>query len=547
MPYYFSLQYSAIQAAVLRHDRLWSMAGISLALSTLNEITLPSLAEKHGGTPLVAGGGKFTASFDSQSAAASARHDMVRAIATAFPMLEFQYSDAPKEAKTLHEALNHGGENGLVTNLNEQKQRLRGSALTFNPHLKVCEECGTYPAAVKKVFKMETENKASKTKTIRICAYCDRAMDTSKIEIKSILDKEEEALTTIERIYRRYYSQTHIPVGIKIPRDFKDMVAGSGDNASGGPQERSDQPRTGRMAVWFSDINSMNDKVPIWLGQEQEREIIKTFNRVKQVYINFTAAALRKTFPQPEGDHLPFRIIVAGGDDLCIVMAEKYVLDFATNLSAALKRQIGEVNKDDNHPLNPGWLAKQKAEYDLKHANAEKSQPPKPYSFGAAFVVTGIHTPFARIHQLGEELMSTAKHETNREANSINWRIMAEEDAASEDLLDFERPVFIDEKIIKVYDNPWSKLTFKEYLDHKKELETISGSHRFQIVDQMIKYKDRPDQLTRQVKILNSAETGKSFDKLFNPPFYESDVLKPGRIATVFELMSIAGNEEKRA
>ena len=34
-----------------------------------------------------------------------------------------------------------------------------------------------------------------------------------------------------------------------------------------------------------------------------------------------------------EGKYLPFRIIIAGGDDLCIVMSEKYILNFAINYS----------------------------------------------------------------------------------------------------------------------------------------------------------------------------------------------------------------------
>lgn len=65
MYHYFSLQYSAIQKTILRHDRLWSMSGISMVLSELNEIILPRISEQEGnGTVLVAGGGKFTARFD---------------------------------------------------------------------------------------------------------------------------------------------------------------------------------------------------------------------------------------------------------------------------------------------------------------------------------------------------------------------------------------------------------------------------------------------------------------------------------------------------
>lgn len=64
MPYYFSLQYSAIQKTIMRHNRLWSIAGISHGLAHLNEVTLPTIIKNHSGDVLVAGGGKFMARFD---------------------------------------------------------------------------------------------------------------------------------------------------------------------------------------------------------------------------------------------------------------------------------------------------------------------------------------------------------------------------------------------------------------------------------------------------------------------------------------------------
>ncbi len=57
--HYFSLQYSAIQKTALRHDRLWSIAGISQILSVMNELELPKITEDNGGDVLVAGGGEI--------------------------------------------------------------------------------------------------------------------------------------------------------------------------------------------------------------------------------------------------------------------------------------------------------------------------------------------------------------------------------------------------------------------------------------------------------------------------------------------------------
>ena len=67
---------------------------------------------------------------------------------------------------------------------------------------------------------------------------------------------------------------------------------------------------------------------------------------------NTITKALKKTFPNPQGEFLPFRLIVAGGDDLCIVMDESYILDFAGNISAALHQQLDSLSSENSdHPL----------------------------------------------------------------------------------------------------------------------------------------------------------------------------------------------------
>lgn len=525
MFFYLSLQYSAIQAAVLRHGRLWSMAGISLALAELNEIILPEIAQAHGGKALVAGGGKFTARFKTETEARQAGKEIVKAVATHFPMLEYQYSARTYQAATLKKALNLDDSDedaGLVSELNEKKRRFRGGGLSFNPHFRLCDECSTYPAIA--------ENYLAGDK-VHLCTYCDAAKSYAAIEVKSILHKDEDTLTTIERIYRKYFMDAGIPPELKIPLDFSDMVSPGNKNGETGSSESR-----GRMAVWFSDINNMNDKVPIWINQDEDK-IIPTFKRVSEIYVNITANALTKTFKNTSQPNLPFRIIIAGGDDLCIVMAEKHVIDFTLNLSAALNDEIKAVNQHADHPLNYEWLKNRKADYDQQPGTDTASQAPKPYSFGAAFIVTAIHTPFAQIHEVGESLMGAAKNQTDRQGNSVNWRIMAEEHAVSDALLTFDRPVFID-KSPTSSQGP-SSMTFQEYVTQCADLDSVSGSHRFQIISKMIDCHENPAELTRQLQLLDSAETGKSFGKLFSPPFYENGLLNAKRIATAFELMGI--------
>jgi len=146
MNYYLSLQYSAIQKTVLRHDRLWSIAGISNMLARLNEIDMPSIAENHGGKAIVAGGGKFTARFPDQGKADEARRECVKKLSTTLPMLEFQVSEKSWSGESFNKLANDSNSpNPVIMELNEQKRAFRGYAVSFNPHMKLCEECGEYP------------------------------------------------------------------------------------------------------------------------------------------------------------------------------------------------------------------------------------------------------------------------------------------------------------------------------------------------------------------------------------------------------------------
>ncbi len=140
--YYFSLQYSANQKTVLRHNRLWSIAGISQGLAWLNEIEFFRIAQEiHGGKVLVAGGGKFTAKFTDKNKAQAAKQAIVKLLACSFPMLEFQQAEIV-EAADFAEAK----QKGILEQLGEQKRRFRGYGTSYLPHLAVCGECGEYSA-----------------------------------------------------------------------------------------------------------------------------------------------------------------------------------------------------------------------------------------------------------------------------------------------------------------------------------------------------------------------------------------------------------------
>jgi hypothetical protein len=528
--YYFSLQYSAIQKIVLRHNRLWSIAGISQDLARLNEIDFLDIANRHGGKALVAGGGKLTCRFDSDRQARSARSEIIKTLAIRFPMLEFQASDivaAPTFAGAKEE-------HGIIEQLAEKKMCFRGHGYSYLPHLAVCEECGEYPA----------ESRFKLPDGARICRTCHQAKSNAKIHH----DYPETigSLTTLERIYSEYMKKVKDAAGLNPVKNFDDLFQGNGQRDTG--------EKKLRLAVWFSDLNNMNQKVPVWLARPED-EILPIFTKVKDANIDIVADALAMTFCSPK-KMLPFRLVVAGGDDLCIVMPENYILDFTFHLHCKVNQKISCLdNKEENNPLSRKWL-EQHARDGERAADGDIG----PYSFGGSFVVASRHTPFRRIHEIGEALMKTAKEDSQRQADSVNWRVMAGEEAVS-DLLDFERPLAIgkDQRETLAPDNPVGQhLSFEEYLDLRRKFSTgknnISSSHRFAIISRLIELKAREaeDEFEDWLKHYDSGEAVKSFSGLLTEPRLRAGEsaegrLLPARVATLFELLGIQhGNNHQR-
>jgi hypothetical protein len=554
MNYYFSVQYSAIQKTVLRHNRLWSMAGISQGLSRLNEIEMERIAHDHSGTTMVAGGGKFTAFFNNPNQTEQAKKAIVQELASRFPMLEFQAS-AVISAKRFQSSLtqeekDNGAKDdsakgqGIIDKLNNGKRCFRGYGTSFLPHLAVCEECGEFPA----------ESGYNLDKKI-LCRSCYEAKTAATINFKA-LDSASSPQTTLEKIYSAYLKQVRVATSCDPLLDFTDLFpAKSGDTG---------KEAGGRMAVWLSDLNNMNQKVPIWLAQNEDN-ILATFNQVKEVNIEIVALALARTFTEEvvkNRAHLPFRLVVAGGDDLCLVMAEEHILTFAEEMDRAVREKIDKLGS--SHYLSMDWLQKNDKRKPVK--DGTKPDPIGPYSFGAAFVVTSTHTPFQRIHELGEALMKEAKEKTHRLGNSVNWRIMAEGEAISDNLLPFERPLFIArEELAAAQKSPKAKehpegfqgLSLADYLQLRKDFHGISSSHRFALIAKLIELRDREPEFENWLKRFDSGERPKDFSGLLLDPRLRQGgqadgSLVPARIATLFELLAIKDrpkqgktNEEK--
>lgn len=352
-------------------------------------------------------------------------------------------------------------------------------------------------------------------------------MGKSKNAYNKGSEKDLPQETTLAKIYREYFSGVYGEDDWpRIPLDFNDLSShrNKPDQENAGEEKK-------RMAVWFSDLNNMNDKVPIWFDQKDE-DIIETFRAVKEVNINIIVNALCRTFKKSNKriEYIPFRVIVAGGDDLRIVMDEPFILDFVVNLSESLHEKINNLGED--HPLHVKWLE--------QHKKIEKVI--KPYSFGGSFIVTAIHAPFRKIHDLCEDLMSHAKEKTNRYDNSVAWRILSEGEKESPGPLKAENPLFID----KAIPDDVSLRSFSDYLSLAEKHRSISATHRYQIIDKIAHVPKT--ELEKTFIRMAAKGTDKDFTAILSEPKFRNAEKKllTERIVTLFELMGIAQNNREK-
>lgn len=525
--HFFSMSFSGIQKSVLRHDRLWSIAGMSQILSRLNEIILPRIATDCGAKVFVAGGGKFTARFDDPVNAGRAREQAIKAVATTLPMLEFQASPivlGPCFADVRSE---------LIGELSAQKTRYRGYAASFNPHMRLCDECGEYPAVER--FQGKSH----------VCSCCALAYATrNELDLGSISKADSRLLTSIQRVYLAFMTglaEQHRSE-ILIPANFENLFGHRSDVGQAQPGNGEHK----RMAVWFSDLNNMNTKVQVWLSRPED-EVGEIFSQVKQQNIDLIGRALRATFlnqvkaacrgSSKQAVYLPFRLVVAGGDDLCLVMPEKHILGFTANLNA----EFAGLKLTAEHPLSNAWLE--------KHRDPAKGGEIQPYCFGGSFVVTPIHTPFRKVHHVGEDLMGVAKESSGRAANCISWRVLGVDerrDPGAEIL--FEKPLFIDQHPDGSEADPAKYLSFLQYIElacfYRK---LLSGSHRQQLISEIMAGADGKKLESWLMKAssggLEKALKYLLVDEHFRDGMRPDGPLNCARIATLLEIMSIANGE----
>ncbi|MCX7858214.1 MAG: hypothetical protein N2513_09625 [Deltaproteobacteria bacterium] len=522
MKYYLAIQYSAIQKAVLRHDRLWSISGISHTIVKLNEIKMREIVRQKRGHVILAGGGKLTACFENIRDAEEAKEELIRTISTNLPMLEFQVSSIVP-AHSLTDAQKTVKENeyypGLIHELSEKKLNFRGYGVTYNPHFAACDECEEYPQEKELII-------ADKS----VCRICYTSWEKARVDLERILNVEDEKLSSMEKIYKSYRKTIRTQHKINIPLNMEDMF----DKKYGEDSEKHE-----RIAVWVSDINNMNRRIVIWNSQE-EAKILKTYDKLRDLFIEAIIDTLTTVFPEQtlikRGNELfiPFRLVVAGGDDLCIVMPSNYVTNFVLAYSASLSEKIKNSSKYDE-TLTKEWLDKKLTEMGEKNVDIGE------ISFGGAFVVTPIHTPFAKIHALGEALMSEAKKKTERKGNSVNWQILSvdEETFSDEVLQRREKPLLVEARYRDF-------LSFRDYNELCSQYETISKSHTFSIIEAIMEVSGDGKKLKRYLlRIPEAHKAGSKVAQMLDDRrFYKNGSLDAARILTMFELINLKKKDQ---
>jgi len=136
--------------------------------------------------------------------------------------------------------------------------------------------------------------------------------------------------------------------------------------------------------------------------------------------------------------------------------------------------------------------------------------------------------------------MSTAKKETNREHNSINWQVFAEEQGNSPaEIIGFEKPLLMD-------DAAYGKQSFTGYLERRAFYsEKISRSQLYTVISKFIEFDNNSLKVEEWLKKFVASENKEGVDFLLVDPFFRNEGnFVCSRLSTLFELMLI-GKEEK--
>jgi CRISPR/Cas system-associated protein Cas10 (large subunit of type III CRISPR-Cas system) len=203
-----------------------------------------------------------------------------------------------------------------------------------------------------------------------VCRICYQSWKEARINLGDLLKKDENNVTSIERIYIKYAESLSKKDNLEVPLNMEDLFPEDKNN------DKKEEERK-RIAVWASDVNSMGDRLPLWISQEEDN-IQKTFDRLKDFIIDVLSETLIEVFPEKtlikKGDgtiYIPFRLIVAGGDDLFIVMPHRFIVDFALTYSRIMGDKAANISKYSD-TLQKNMALKNKAKKRRKRMGGQR-------------------------------------------------------------------------------------------------------------------------------------------------------------------------------
>ena len=291
-------------------------------------------------------GGHFHAVFDDAGQAERFRECAATCIAEFLPGLRFEISrQCLDSGKTLDEP------------------RVLSPSIADLPHFRICEETGTEPAS-----RLKKDGDQERAFSRKANALIKAGEDFQKKA------KNEHGLPGYD-IVSLLRNQLPGYEALKHPEDLEKLAG-----------------RSGYIAVIHADGNGIGARRKHWAGEVDKAERIKHearnevfFHAMRRVVRASVVQALKAVFTQEalsDMEHLPYQVLMLGGDDLVMVCQARFALDFVRHYADQLRQ----------YPIP--W---------------EKEDKTRPISIGAGVVIARYNIPFHRLHALAEQLAGSAK------------------------------------------------------------------------------------------------------------------------------------------
>lgn len=224
-----------------------------------------------------------------------------------------------------------------------------------NPLFDLCDLCGTYPSGYTHPY----------DRTKHVCENCLKTLESFK---------NVSSLNNHDVLLKKFYDEFKVKSNCEFMDEFDEIK----DDKS-------------YLAVITMDANSIGDKIKEIISNKKDDESVNELRSFSEGLNENIITVLRKSI---EGifandiEKIPFRPIIIGGDDICLVIAGNKAITYVC-------RFIEELGK--NNFCKENTIT---------------------FSIGISFVKS--HYPFSFAHKLSEQLLKNAKSEKSL-GNIIDW------------------------------------------------------------------------------------------------------------------------------